>query len=209
MWKWLAGVVATVISGLLVAWLSGLFNNDKPSHPPNPTSERYIQPFAENGDLQPSYTAARKVQTGECPSNSVFSADPEALRCFADGELFDPCWSYALSVACLRSPWDPEVTVIREVRASAPPSSETPKPEPWAMEIKAPKSGVTLHCGFAGGAMPTVANHRVNWRCQKGAGPLIGSAAGEPDQSTKPWTILYKEDDDAEVRHADIMTVWY
>ncbi|WP_405619154.1 hypothetical protein [Streptomyces sp. NBC_00076] len=208
-WKWLAGVVAAVISGVLVAWLSGLLNDDGPSNPPSPTSKRYILPFAENGNLQPKYRAARKVQTGECPTNSVFSADPEALRCVTAGELFDPCWSHALTVACLRSPWDPEVTVISKVTAHAPPSSEKPKPEPWALEIKTPKGGVTLRCSFAGGATSTVANQRVNWRCQKGTGPLIGSAAGEPDRSTKPWTILYKEDDDAEVRQADILTVWY
>lgn len=142
------GVVAAVISGVLVAWLSGLLNDDGPSNPPSPTSKRYILPFAENGNLQPKYRAARKVQTGECPTNSVFSADPEALRCVTAGELFDPCWSHALTVACLRSPWDPEVTVISKVTAHAPPSSEKPKPEPWALEIKTPKGGVTLRCSF-------------------------------------------------------------
>lgn len=207
MWGWGAGVVAAVISGVLVAWLTGLFDDDPPRQP-KPTNERYIQPFSENGELQPDYMAERKLKTGECPTNSFFSADPESLRCFADGQRWDPCWGYGLTVACLSSPWDPEVTLISEVTELAPPSSEKPKPEPWALEIKSPKGGGTLRCSFAGGAMPSVANQRVNWRCQEGTGPMIGVAAGQPDRSNEPWTVLYKKDDDAEVRHADILTVW-
>ncbi|MCX4515939.1 hypothetical protein OHA27_38130 [Streptomyces sp. NBC_01619] len=207
-WVWFAGLVAAIISAIVPAWITGLLEPDPPA-PPRLTNVRYIVPFSGDGKLQSPYRAARKLKAGECPSHSFQSSDPEALRCFAEGNVLDPCWTHALTAVCLGSPWDHNATVIEQATNTAGPPDQSHRTVPWALEIRDPVSGATLQCAALPGAQRTVAGQRMNWGCDNEHGKPAGNGVGSPTRSDeKPWTVLYNAEGATDVRRADVLTVW-
>jgi hypothetical protein len=209
LWIWTATVLAGVASTLLAAWLSGQFDSDAPSKP-RLTSEVYVQPFTEEGELRKPFEPSRTSAKGDCWIGSSFSTDPEAWRCGDEKQILDPCWTHGLKAVCPRAPWDSEVVLIQEVTlADRPSPSPKTKSLPWALEVRAPDSEAILRCIWAGGATSMIYGERVNWRCEQD-GTAVGDAAGDLSRSeTSPWTVLYRPNGLSEARPTDVLTVWY
>lgn len=210
LWVWLATVIGGVISAVLATLITG--NGDTGENPSKPpaTDEVFVRPFTDQGRLRPPFEATSELESGDCSGPSLYSTDPDAWRCGSEGNVMDPCWTKALMVACLRSPWDADVTVIKEATF---PNSFDPwtkdANEPWALEIKEPDGGSALRCSWVDGATGVIHGERVNWRCSKGD-TVVGDAAGEVSRSSSTlWSVLYSPDNSAKVQKAKILTVWY
>ncbi|GAA0327834.1 hypothetical protein GCM10010302_78510 [Streptomyces polychromogenes] len=209
--------------GVAVAWITGTFE-ERPPQPPKLTEERYVRPFSEEDHLRKPYQITQTFETGECPIHSLYSTDPQALRCGAES-IHDPCWQGFKLVVCLRSPWDPDVAAIKnatvpdvgaEPTAEDVPSWALPFRDVWALEIRDPSNPKsTLQCARVGGLTEVIAGMAVHWRCNTPgrhdpedlpAGSLIGEITRS---QTKPWTVFYTSEDSSEVLRAEIVTVWH
>ncbi|WP_327267235.1 hypothetical protein OG444_40665 (plasmid) [Streptomyces sp. NBC_01232] len=213
LWVWLLGLLGAVISGIIVALVTGWLE-DKPSPRPQLTIEKLVRPFAQY-ELQKSYRVIERRLFSECGIRSLDSGDPQALKCSAGNDLYDPCWpSYGSSndVACLKSPWEPEVTILANATITAPSREPNPNLLPWALEIHDPYSKSTLHCSPIPGTSDVIADMRVNWDCTysgKGETDIQGYAIGAPTvHQEKPWTIRYNKKGSPETVPANIIVVW-
>ncbi|MFE4685742.1 hypothetical protein ACFRNJ_33915 [Streptomyces sp. NPDC056721] len=210
LWVWFLGLVAAIVSGIVVAWVTGFFEPDPPS-PPRLTDTRYVHPSSSDGELQSPYRKAKTFKAGECPNRSLLSSAPDALRCHVEHTIHDPCWVNAGTAVCLAAPWDHNATVIQQATVTAgPPPTQNLRAAPWALEIRDPSSGSTLQCAGLPGAQDTAAGRRINWDCNDEDDQPAGSGLGSPVRSDeKPWTVLYNPEGSSEVRRADVLTVWY
>lgn len=210
LWVWFLGLVAAIVSGIAVALITGLFEPDPPP-PVRLTSEEYVHPLSGDREIRSPYREGRSLDAGECPTRSVLSSDPEALRCYVGDNIHDPCWEDADFAVCLAAPWDPDATVIQQATVTAGPQpTQNPEAEPWALEIRDPATGSTLRCAGVPGAQSSVAGRRINWTCTNEDGQPRGSGVGSLARSDeKPWTVLYNPEGSSEVRRADVLTVWH
>jgi hypothetical protein len=111
---------------------------------------------------------------GSCWTTSVAVARPLAYRCFAGGEILDPCFARARtarSVVCFVDPWTAgtRVTVARALPADELLISTT---RPWALELA---NGA--HCVAATGVVGRVGSTVLLYRCGR-AGASGGPSAG-------------------------------
>ena len=142
------------------------------------------QPWTNSGTLTPGLRVSETVPA-DCEELSIADgARSGALRCFAGNEVLDPCF-VAPSVqqaACLASPWDMSVTVVRLTTLPSP--SAPASALPWAIELTDGE-----HCLFEAGATQSAGDKRLNYRCT-GAGAAGLTLWGAPDETHQPWTIL-------------------
>lgn len=183
--------------------------------PTDPVTEQLLfRPFTDSG-LAADFTVAN-ITSGECNIGAFTSADPEALRCFTDGDsslVLDPCWTNVArdEVACLENPWKKIAILLSPVQVEEPPI-ETPTLDPsalpFAVEIESPdgeRLGCTLLSSFAG----TVAGLQRYYECaatdDSGAS---GALYGEIDRSADLWRMRYASTGGSELRWARILRVW-
>ncbi|MER7468403.1 hypothetical protein [Streptomyces sp. NPDC097981] len=208
----MVALLGPVIVGVAVAWLTGVFKEHP--RPQKLTEEKYLRPFTDYGHLERPYRVTRRYQKGDCPGPSWISSDPQSIRCGAEDQILDPCWSYGVDTEavafCFKSPWDHDVSAITHPSMTNQwPSAD--KGLPWALEIRDPSHKSTLQCVAGGGTATYVAGMRGNWDCHlPGEDRSAGSALdGITRSQTKPWTVRYASEDSSEVLKADIITVWY
>ncbi|MFD3541533.1 hypothetical protein ACFWUQ_18815 [Streptomyces sp. NPDC058662] len=217
--RWLEiGAGIATIAGLVVAVLQ--LTADAPKRPDR-TEVHLLRPFRNDGTLLPPYQedghGAAKCQ------NSRVSSDPEALRCFSNEAVRDPCWPFAYPAsglprraACLASPWAKEVwivddpTIDRQPRPTDVPPSEG---HPWAISLKYPSGGSqSFRCLYNGGAADIIGGERKNYICRTAENPAAektdGYAVGQINAETDLWKISYAPEGSSNTNQADVMEVW-
>lgn len=210
----LPGALAlALLTGVTDKVVDQFWNTD--SHPPPTETEvRFVRPFDLSGKLAAPFEPdpSMTFQGGKC-IEGYESSDPDALRCFADHYVMDPCWAGPSDVACPADPWDKNVALLLdpEVEPGPPSISRTDwdtKDTAWALELIDPfHPEQTLKCTFAGGATDFIANNRVNWWCANDSSK--GFAAGDlKKNSDGPWTVLYMAQGTSEGRDALVKTIW-
>jgi hypothetical protein len=221
--KWFLGLVGLFIAGVVTTiatvTTTGLFGGSSTQSPSvKLTQVRLMQPFSLSGQLLPPYKDSKNLIDGTC-TNSLTSADPEALRCYSGNLVLDPCWSSFKNgvevVACLLSPEDSDAIVITRPHIIAKPEVSPFKARlPWAIEIINPGSPKELlRCVASSGGTGTVDGMRVNWVCgdskpfqrQSPRGYAIGNLQVMDD---KPWTVFYAGADSSQAVEATVVTVW-
>ncbi|WP_405114815.1 hypothetical protein OG559_10825 [Micromonospora sp. NBC_01405] len=207
--------VTAVVAGLAANVVQSLTTPPQPTPSASPatrvTAVRLVRPFDDTGRLLPPYQEAGRSAGGRCVE-SYQSSDPDAQRCFSQSQVFDPCWSLAEVTVCLRSPWDSAAWIIEDIEGARA-VRRSMGDAPWALEVRNPfDERQTLRCGAAGGANGTVAGMRIGWRCSpadaaefRHVGDLIGLPRSEEG---KPWTIFFAQENNSDVREAEVVTVW-
>ena len=174
---------------------------------PDATAVRFIRPYTSTG-LRVGYSVV-ELGGAECWETQL-SSDPEALRCAAGDQVFDPCWRNLdwTKAVCLRDPWDNDVVTltIETLETVGPVDPDT---RPWGLELAVEGEGVgAVLCILVGGAGETVAGMRVNYSCEQD-GTDAGQVVGEPEENaTSPWLVYYSSPSSPEVVRVPVRTVW-
>ena len=150
-----------------------------------------VSPWS-NGILRHDLTVSEKA-TGSCWSRSLVTDRPNAWRCMAGNDIYDPCFSESASsktVACMKGPFSKDVALMRvtkplpQTRDPVDTTSELRglrlRGEPWGLRLS---DGET--CVFVTGATDVVAGMRLNYACTNGWG------IGLPNRSTAIWEVSY------------------
>lgn len=218
-WKWLDGVVAAIITGVIILFITrAVSGGGQVSPSTKSTAVRFVQVFNQAGELPPTYSVTQTFSSGECVA-SIGSSDPEALRCTTGNYLRDPCWQNPrgtlseVEVACLNDPWSSEVVLIRNAKVDYPGHFLVTSigPLPWALEIENPDdSSQELQCILISGTSDSIAGMRINWSCHMpGLAQTAGYAVGAPQIFVdKPWVIYYAAVNTGQVVQAQVTTVW-
>ncbi|MFF1341907.1 hypothetical protein ACFVYT_29100 [Streptomyces sp. NPDC058290] len=217
--RWLeisAGIAK--IAGLVVAVLQ---LTENPHKEPNRTEAHLLRPFRGDGSLLPPYQedghGAAKCQ------NSRVSSDPDALRCFSNEAVRDPCWPFDYPAsglprraACLASPGAKEVWIAGDPNIDRQPRPTDVPPSdgyPWAIALKYPSGGSqSLHCLYNGGAADIIGGERKNYDCRTAENSAVetvdGYAVGQINATTDLWKISYAPEGSSSTAQADVMEVW-
>lgn len=148
------------------------------------TRQIIYRPWTASG-LRSGLTVAQMIK-GKCWTNSISTDRPDAFRCMAGNDIWDPCFAGAPKggeVACVENPFSSKVVVMK-LTAALPKSSGPyakmlePNAQPWALELA---SGG--RCYFATGATGAVNGERMNYEC-KGNDWIVGF----PKRSPGVWT---------------------
>jgi hypothetical protein len=150
-----------------------------------------VSPWS-NGNLRHDFTVSEKV-TGYCWVRSLATDRPDAWRCMAGNDIYDPCFSQSASsktAACMKGPFSKDVVLMRltkplaHTRDVVDSTSELRalrlRGEPWGLRLL---DGQT--CVYMTGATDVVAGMRLNFACTHGWG------LGLPDRSTAIWEVPY------------------
>lgn len=148
------------------------------------TAVTYFVPWS-SGSLRSGFTVSQTIH-GDCWTQSLVSGRPDAWRCEAGNDIYDPCFvgSIPTKVACGESPFSKRVVVMRlakPIRSGAKPVSTFLRPIglPWGLRLT---NGDT--CAFVAGATDAVAGERLNYSCGKS-----GWIFGDPDRSGGQWVV--------------------
>jgi hypothetical protein len=149
------------------------------------TTIAYFVPWSP-GSLRAGFTVSQRIR-GDCWTQSLVSGRPDAWRCEAGNEIYDPCFVGAggpTKVACAQSPFSKTLVVMRltkPIRRDAKLASTFLRPLglPWGLRLT---NGDT--CVFVAGATDAVAGERLNYACGKS-----GWIFGQPDRSGELWVV--------------------
>jgi hypothetical protein len=150
------------------------------------TNVATFNPWASSG-LRYGFTVSGNVK-GSCGIHSLVSERPDAWRCSADDDMYDPCFArspHAYVVACAEGPFSKRITLMTVTT----PLTDTVKltGKLWGLRLRGAPWGLRLvngdTCVFAQGATDAVAGERLNYACRE-AGWIIGV----PDRATALWT---------------------
>ncbi|WP_327364399.1 hypothetical protein [Streptomyces sp. NBC_01296] len=216
-WLEISAGVAT-IAGLVVAVLQ--LAGDPPKEPDR-TEVHLLRLFRSDGSLLPPYQedghGAAKCQ------NSRVSSDPDALRCFSNEAIRDPCWPFVYPVsglprraACLASPWEKKVWIVDDPTIDRQPRPTDVSPGegyPWAIALKYPSGGSqSFRCVYNGGAANIISGERMNYDCRTAENPAVeridGYAVGQINATTDLWKISYAPEGNSSTTQADVTEVW-
>lgn len=206
---------------LVLIFLEILFIAPSFAKPMDETTFTQIKIFTPWG-YPPSDTPYSSIKvseklTGSCWTNSIANSRPDAYRCAVQNQIFDPCFSNGNSdvggkVACIKSPWDRDATVIT-LTASLPPVPKQKtkaeevylKGKPWAIELL---SG--LRCAFdMTGTVPSYANLTTNATCFDPDNKVSTAVAFDMfDRKMQIWLVLIKQED-LWIEQMPVKTVWY
>jgi len=221
---WLLGLGAAFITAL-VTGLAGqvigvVFSGDDPKKAetavvPQRTEVRLMRPFTSAHRLSDDFKVTGRSE-GSC-QDGITSSDPSALVCAGkDHRLRDPCWRnyFGRSVACPRSPWDPEVWVYEQTNPVRFNRNPFATDLPWAMEVLDPRDEQVYRCLIIRGTSDVFAGMRVNWNCRTpddtGEGDQAAAQAlGKPRKSSgAAWTVHFSLATASDVRIVPVMKVW-
>jgi hypothetical protein len=220
--RWLIAVLAFFVGGLVFPVASSLIVSafDRESEPPIRTEISFFDPMLPTEEpLEISATLK-----GSCLPFSVVNRASEAIRCFADNGIYDPCWAVAYGAGghvCLSTPWDEtgvRVTgfVAPWPKGYRPESGRSPTTRtvaPWALQLSNGR-----RCLFVSGATYAIAGQRLNYRCLRAgdgkdfvqAGPdgYVEWIVGVPDRSVQPWVVRFMQRNRATV-DVPVLRAWY
>ncbi|TWP38508.1 hypothetical protein [Leekyejoonella antrihumi] len=169
-----------------------------PSPPPAATVVKTFSPFnptTGKADIPLSTTV-----TGYCWTGSIALVAPNAYRCMADNDIFDPCFTSAKvrgSVICADTPWESGTRLV--LNKALPSSGNTGSTQPgWAMRLANGSRCVALT-----GTISFVDNVPMRYGC--GAG---GGQAGDLQQRGTHWSVDYLAPHAAALTRVDVTTVW-
>lgn len=234
--KIFAGVVTLVVAPLFVAIVAPAITplviggpspapthvfeeTNGPTAPPlTDTDVRFYRPFTDQG--LPPYADVTKVKGG-CFSESMTSADPQALRCSYDdvdgSPILDPCWVNVerTQVACPRSPWGSDITLMDPLtELYEDPNADglaTPDPtsNPFAIELVT-AAGTHYGCIAIVAYAGDVAGYRRNYDCAPIDNDVVlpGYAFGDPDRSRDLWRIRFAATDSTDLVLVSVVRVW-
>jgi hypothetical protein len=140
----------------------------QPARAAEPVPVRTFAPFAATAP------ALARTLSGSCWTSSIAVSRPLAYRCFAGGEILDPCFARTRtdrSVACFVDPWTAGIRldVARALPADGPIIGAA---RPWALELA---NGA--RCIAATGVVGRVGATVLLYRCGR-AGAAGGPSAG-------------------------------
>jgi hypothetical protein len=150
------------------------------------TSVAIFNPWASSG-LRHGFLVSGKVR-GSCRMHSLVSERPDAWRCNAGDDMYDPCFArspHTYTVVCAEGAFSKRITLM----TVAAPLTDTVKltGELWGLRLRGAPWGLRLiggdTCVFAQGATDAVAGVRLNYACAKS-----GWIIGVPNRSTELWT---------------------
>ncbi|HYB44706.1 MAG TPA: hypothetical protein VEL75_23220 [Candidatus Methylomirabilis sp.] len=193
--------------GLVITAVAGAAMGQGPPSPAAITELRLFLPLFFGG-MSAGVSVAERV-SGECFASSIASAGrPDAWRCTAGNRILDPCFEGfeggQLRLACARSPWSAEVTVLT-------PTAEPKRAEantlslasalPWALELSDGS-----RCTLLTGATSAAAGLRVNYGCEGGGRYVIG----EPDRSAARWRVFsWSPAREIAARQVEVLVAWW
>ncbi len=142
-------------------------------------------PWARDG-LHHGFGIAAKAK-GACGTHSRVTTRPDAWRCTAGDDVYDPCFEGIArtdEVACAETPFSTSVVLIRlakplEGRAKAFTRWLDRKGAPWGLRLAGGDK-----CVFATGAPYLIDGKRLNYACERS-----GWVAGVPDRAVDLWTV--------------------
>jgi len=145
-----------------------------------------FNPWSSSG-LRHGFMVSGNVK-GSCGMHSLASERPDAWRCIAGDDMYDPCFvrsSDERTLACAESPFSKRVTLMTVTKALADKLKLTG--EIWGLRLRGAPWGLHLvsgdTCVFAQGATDAVAGERLNYACRK-----TGWIIGVPVRSAPIWT---------------------
>lgn len=145
-----------------------------------------FNPWASSG-LRSGFIVSQKVK-GSCWTHSLATERPDAWRCMAGNDIYDPCFSsspHEGMVACAEGPFSKRIVLMTLTK----PLTDNVKltGELWGLRLRSAPWGLRLlsgdRCVFAEGATDAVGGERLNYACAK-----TGWILGVPDRSTAIWT---------------------
>lgn len=124
---------------------------------------------------------------GSCWAHSRATSRPDAWRCSARDDVYDPCFeglARADEVACAETPFSTSIVLIR-LGKPLPASSKSfarwleHKGVPWGLRLAGGDK-----CVYVTGASYLIAGKRLNYACERS-----GWVAGVPDRAVGLWTV--------------------
>ena len=124
---------------------------------------------------------------GTCWAHSRTTSRPDAWRCSARDDVYDPCFEGLArtdEVACAETPFSTSIVLIR---LGKPLPASTKSFARW-LERKGVPWGLRLaggdKCVYVTGASYLIAGKRLNYACERS-----GWVAGVPDRAVGLWTV--------------------
>lgn len=196
------GVVAMLSALALAACGSSETAGEKQPAEPRATEVTLFAPTTDDGS--PSVKPTKSL-AGSCWTSSFTRSD--GYRCESKSHIYDPCFGIetgrpATRVLCLSAPYDQNPVEIKVSTLPELDQSEVVGPEdgnPWALELANGK-----RCEQTGGATSAVNGQRLNYVCDKEL-----ALYGDPDRSSKTWTIYAREGDEAQLKHVPIAHAYF
>lgn len=141
---------------------------------------------------------------GDCWTHSIKDPRPDAWRCRAQQQTFDPCFVKTHVernvVVCPQAPWSSQAVKIelaQELQENGLAELDMSISNPWSIELS---DGTLCQLSHASGASN---NHLAQYNCPQGA-----RLVGEIQRCKSVWrTFLQKPG--METQRVDIKTAWY
>jgi hypothetical protein len=163
-----------------------------------------FNPWAST-ELRHGFVVSGNVK-GACGMHSLVSQRPDAWRCYADDDMYDPCFarsSHTYTVACAEGPFSKRITLMTVTAPLTDTVILTGKL--WGLRLRGGPWGLRLvsgdTCVFAQGATDAVAGERLNYACRK-----TGWIIGVPDRLAPIWTARTVEWPNKHVTKVSIAT---
>ncbi|MGA8575881.1 MAG: hypothetical protein WB609_09435 [Candidatus Cybelea sp.] len=156
---------------------------------PTPAATRtqtvIFMPWTRDG-LGHHFGVAAKVK-GACFAHSRATSRPDAWRCSARDDVYDPCFEGLADtgeVACVETPFSTSIVLIRLGKPLAASSKSFArwlehKGVPWGLRLAGGDK-----CVYVTGASYLIAGKRLNYACERS-----GWVAGVPDRAVDLWTV--------------------
>ncbi len=167
------GAVAFVLSATLLAIAA------------KPTQVLVFMPWTASG-LQGGFGISVRVR-GLCWTHAIATTRPDAWRCTAGNDIYDPCFvnpEHRDEVVCAETPFSRSLVFIRLSKALSERNGAMThwlqhKGQPWAVRLDNGDK-----CAVITGATDVVAGRRLNYACVRS-----GWIAGFPDRAAGTiWT---------------------
>jgi len=161
------------------------------------TQINMVQPVHQSR-LKPVYIVD-DVVTGTC-SASLADPRPDAWRCYASNEVYDPCFKMdKKDLICMQSPWVTNVTKVTAANALISENKDfnALTASPWALTLVDGSE-----CIVSTGATKMINEQRVNYSCNDGSFIL-----GSIDQTSTTWKVNKKLN--GSTVKINVGVVWY
>jgi energy-coupling factor transporter transmembrane protein EcfT len=197
-WSGLVVVLTLFLTIVITGMVARPTPLPKPPLLPAPKTEQLImRVYGDDGKLLPGLRVTQTTTATDC-IRSLRSGDIEALRCFTDPVVYDPCWiNFKNIAACLENPWSKKAVLVRGAHPEPHLNTNRDPGTFWALELANGE-----RCSFSGGATGTVAGMRINYDCTQ------GSVLGDPDRSGPQWLVRYHRKNSTEVIQTPVLRAW-